>query len=559
MGGTNSTVKPSPEDVRIGLGTTKVDTASRSCYHCDHPFSMCAGRQFCRRCGNVFCIKCTTSVNYINAHLPTRVCFKCRDVVTLLLLPLATYHHICSFLPNKDVNVLIGVCRKLQCSVQLPYPVVGGWKDLFGSAKYLAKGAFGKVYRTTLIENPGVPVAVKLIAKTKIFSLKKWCALVREIEAHSRCHHQNIINIYHVAQTVDAVYIVLEYADMGDLFDWASARRGQHVEEDARGIIRQLVEALRYMHEDVGVVHRDIKPENILMCMQHGNLAIKLADFGFAKFLGKYQISTVSTASGPRLSSTARPMNVTLPQPQDLVNATPCGTLGFAPPEVLENFTKTREKQVSVVVKELKAADMYSVGVVMTILLTGSEPFPAYVDTATHMRMARQGIDFSTVRWRHVSPEARELIKLLLSPNPDDRPMHHDVLAHPWLHRRASHYQNATSHQSNPSTTASSGTIAGRSTVLSRAAPIHGTQQQQQRRDSFDGNSVLEIRKQCARLVAQEAMLSRTVQRQLMSEWAVATSMPRHAIIGSMQGAISPPRPNAFNPGTSFPEGELLS
>ena len=99
----------------------------------------------------------------------------------------------------------------------------------------------------------------------------------REIKISSQLHHPHIIKIYETMETADDIYVVLEYAPSGELFDYIT-ERGKLPESDARAFFQQLISGIDCCHRKM-VAHRDIKPENILLDKKN---RIKIADFGLS-------------------------------------------------------------------------------------------------------------------------------------------------------------------------------------------------------------------------------------------------------------------------------------
>ena len=147
------------------------------------------------------------------------------------------------------------------------------------------------------------------------------------------CQHPNIVRIYDTFENLDYIYIVLELLNGGDLFEYLEKRDFKIGENRARSLMHSLTTALFYLHS-YGIVHRDIKLENILMTDNSDVGEPKLMDFGLSKMIG----------------------------PNEFCNE-PFGTIGYAAPELLSD--QPYDKRV----------DIWSLGVVLFILLTGHTPF----------------------------------------------------------------------------------------------------------------------------------------------------------------------------------------
>jgi len=143
----------------------------------------------------------------------------------------------------------------------------------------IGEGSNGKVKLAINSEN-GEVIAVKIISKQNTKARK---TLEREIALHQCLHHENIIELKRAVEDKNFVYMMMEYAAGGELFDKIAADYG--LEEDlAHFYYKQLVAGMEYLHSR-GIAHRDLKPENLLIDA-NGNL--KISDFGLAT-LFKYK------------------------------------------------------------------------------------------------------------------------------------------------------------------------------------------------------------------------------------------------------------------------------
>jgi len=155
----------------------------------------------------------------------------------------------------------------------------------------------------------------------------------REIEVLKMCQHPNIIKLLDLFENSDYYYIVLEYMEGKDLFDYLKARNFSISEDRARHLAIQIAEAIQYLHS-YGIVHRDIKLENVMMSDSTEKSVPKLVDFGLAKIIGPSEKTTE-----------------------------PFGTLGYVAPEVLKKEPYTF------------SCDLWSLGCIAYALLSGSLPF----------------------------------------------------------------------------------------------------------------------------------------------------------------------------------------
>ncbi|XP_003378864.1 MAP/microtubule affinity-regulating kinase 3 [Trichinella spiralis] len=203
-------------------------------------------------------------------------------------------------------------------------PHVGNYRLL----RTIGKGNFAKVKLAKHIPT-GREVAIKIIDKTQLnpSSLQK---LFREVRIMKMLNHPNIVKLYQVIETEYTLYLVMEYASGGEVFDYLVAH-GRMKEKEARAKFRQIVSAVQYLHQK-NIIHRDLKAENLLL----GNdMNIKIADFGFSN----------EFSLGNKLD-------------------TFCGSPPYAAPELFQG-KKYDGPEV----------DVWSLGVILYTLVSGSLPF----------------------------------------------------------------------------------------------------------------------------------------------------------------------------------------
>jgi hypothetical protein len=173
------------------------------------------------------------------------------------------------------------------------------------------------------------------------------------------------------------------------LFD-RIVHKGKYSEDQARRVMRRLLAAVYYLHEDKNVVHRDLKPENILMLSKESDIDIQVTDFGLAKAVNSDGLKTF------------------------------CGTPMYFAPEILQ-----RRHTVMGRGRYGKEADCWSMGIILYILLSGMPPFdPDSRDTT---------IDYPDEHWGGVSDKARDLVQQLLIVSPKKRLTVKDACQHEWI------------------------------------------------------------------------------------------------------------------------------
>uniref|UniRef100_A0A8D2HSQ7 non-specific serine/threonine protein kinase n=1 Tax=Urocitellus parryii TaxID=9999 RepID=A0A8D2HSQ7_UROPR len=224
----------------------------------------------------------------------------------------------------------------------------------------------------------GAEVAVKVVCKNE-----KNMPVLSEPNIMRSLDHPNIIRLFQIIETQRNIYIIMEYADGGKLLHHIPP--GGMQEEKARRFFKQVVSAVDYCH-DKGIVHRDLKPENVVVDAR-GN--IKLIDFGLSTWF----------TSGPNRRHV-------------------WGTLSHLAPEVV-----LRQAH------EGPHVDIWSLGVMLYFLLTGTRPF---VGRTTEDLLSQIVLGTFNIPDR-VPVEARQLIHQILTLNPRKRPTCKQILQHPWL------------------------------------------------------------------------------------------------------------------------------
>ncbi|XP_018312659.1 calcium/calmodulin-dependent protein kinase type 1 isoform X1 [Mycetomoellerius zeteki] len=287
-------------------------------------------------------------------------------------------------------------------------------KDLLGT------GAFSEVRLAESKEKPGQMFAVKIIDKKalkgKEDSLENEIKVLRRFSESATPQsgggslksdssgekrwltHPNIVQLLETFEDKHKVYLVMELVTGGELFD-RIVEKGSYTEKDASGLIRQVLEAVDYMHEQ-GVVHRDLKPENLLYYSPDEDSKIMISDFGLSKM----------EDSG--------------------IMATACGTPGYVAPEVLA------QKPYG------KAVDVWSIGVISYILLCGYPPFYDENDANLFAQILKGEFEFDSPYWDDISASAKDFIGKLMCVNVEERYTCKQALAHPWISGNAASNKN---------------------------------------------------------------------------------------------------------------------
>ncbi|KAI9679970.1 MAG: hypothetical protein M1817_004985 [Caeruleum heppii] len=268
--------------------------------------------------------------------------------------------------------------------------------------KTLGAGTYGIVREATCPEGK---VAIKIILKKNVKGNEQM--VYDELEMLQRLRHPHIVRFHdwfesrvriveHINMRLtdprqDKYYIVTQLATGGELFD-RICEYGKFTEKDASQTVREVLEAVDYLHHN-NVVHRDLKPENLLYLTPQAQSSLVLADFGIAKMLDS----------------------------KDEVLTTMAGSFGYAAPEVM--LKRGHGKPV----------DMWSLGVITYTLLCGYSPFRS--ESLSELIDECEGgtIVFHERYWKDVSQDAKDFIGDLLQPDPQDRASSTDALQHVWL------------------------------------------------------------------------------------------------------------------------------
>ena len=250
-------------------------------------------------------------------------------------------------------------------------------------------GTFAVVYECTHKES-GAKFAVKVTQRDGSQASSDEIVL-HEVGIMNALNHPNIVKVVDFFDQPESYFLVMEHMAGGDVFDRIMDQH-QYTERDARDLCKILLQAVQYLHE-MGVAHRDLKPQNLLLQTKQDNATIKIADFGFAK-----RVHT----------------------PKSLTSR--CGTPSYVAPEILNSMPYDQ------------SCDMWSVGVILFVILVGIPPFLEDNQERMFDRIKAGDWKFEpTADWKHVSEEAKDLIRKMLVVNADDRITAADALKESWM------------------------------------------------------------------------------------------------------------------------------
>ncbi|XP_035515025.1 serine/threonine-protein kinase Chk2 [Morone saxatilis] len=217
-----------------------------------------------------------------------------------------------------------------------------------------------------------------------------------EIEILRRVDHPCLIRTEDFYETEDSYYIVLELMEGGELFNRVKSQQ-QLDESVAKLYFYQMLRAVQYLHSN-GIIHRDLKPDNILLSSQDDVCLIKVTDFNLSRILDEAMMRTL------------------------------CGTPSYLAPEVFTHASTTGYGL---------AVDAWSLGVLLFVCLGGYPPF--------HENFGRESITEQIIRgeftmvpskWKHISDQAKDVVRKLLVVDPSKRMTIEEALQHPWLQDR---------------------------------------------------------------------------------------------------------------------------
>jgi len=260
-------------------------------------------------------------------------------------------------------------------------------RDFYDIGKTLGVGSFA-IVKECVNKKTGEKYAVKIIDKKHIEGQEDM--IKSEVNVIKQLKHPNIICLKEFYESERDIYLVTDLAKGGELFDHI-IENGSFTEKDAAHLVKQILEAVNYMHKK-NIVHRDLKPENLLFKDKSVQSPLMVTDFGLSKFT----------------------------EASSLLN-TSCGTPGYVAPEIISR------KGHGV------AVDLWSIGVITYVLLCGYQPF--YGDDQAQLFKAILDADYAFEKeyWSDISEDAKDFIRNLLVINPNNRMTSEQALKHKWL------------------------------------------------------------------------------------------------------------------------------
>lgn len=252
----------------------------------------------------------------------------------------------------------------------------------------IGSGTFGKVYEVTY-KPINQKRAMKVVKKDTINYQDDAQTFLKEIEMLTQLDHPNIIKIYEYYVDELNYYVITELAKGGELYDQIYKLK-YFKEEHASIIMQQIISAVCYMHSK-GIVHRDLKPENIMLDTDDGDLTIKIIDFGTSNYFHQNEKLSLKV-----------------------------GTPYYIAPEIIKGTYNDK-------------CDIWSLGVIMYILLSGTPPFNGNDDQMILQRVKEGKYNMQLSEFDSVSDEAKDLIQKMLTYDPEKRISALEALKHPWF------------------------------------------------------------------------------------------------------------------------------
>ena len=263
----------------------------------------------------------------------------------------------------------------------------GALSNEYQMNKKISKATFGDIYlvyhKRTLSKR-----CLKVYNKKKMVNTNQ-NRFEEELQIIKELDHPNIFRIFEFYKDEENYYLITEYLEGGELFDFISVTKDLN-EQKVFVILEQILSAVNYLHKH-NIIHRDLKPENLLLTHKNDHTSIKLIDFGTSKKFQKGDFFEI-----------------------------PLGTCYYVAPEVIRR--QYNEK-----------ADIWSCGIILYILLCGYPPFNGNSDLEIYKNILQQKLIFDPNDWKNVSEAAKDLVSNMLVKFPVERFSMEKCLNHKWF------------------------------------------------------------------------------------------------------------------------------
>ena len=251
--------------------------------------------------------------------------------------------------------------------------------------KTIGEGTFGKV-KLAIHTLTGEKVAIKILQKKLIKDKNEYNRIEKEIKYLKLFNHPNIIQIYEVIESSSSFYIIMEYAQGGELFNYI-VEKEKLTEKETSFYFYQIIQGVKEIHNKK-ICHRDIKPENLLFTK---NKILKIIDFGLSSEYEEFL-------------------------------TTPCGSPCYASPEMIKG---KKYNGLSI--------DLWACGVILFAMLCGYLPFDDKNNKELFKKIVECRIDYPQEDEVILSENSLDLINKILNPNPQERIGVEDILEHPFM------------------------------------------------------------------------------------------------------------------------------
>lgn len=297
---------------------------------------------------------------------------------------------VVSRVPSASVNT----CEKHLIPRNISNCRLKKYSDIFAtyevSTQVLGTGISGVVRVATHLVTKR-QYAIKTLSREGV-NAKRTAMLHNEVSIFLKLDHPNIARLIEVYESEKAIHLVMELCTGGELYDRLASKK-KYTERETALVTQQMLSAINYCHQH-RVCHRDLKLENWVYADKTPDAPLKLIDFGFSRIFN------------PGVPMTAMH-----------------GTVYYVSPEVMDGCYK-------------ETCDIWSIGVIVYMLLSGSPPFNGTQDHEILLKIKRGTYSLSGPQWEGISEEAKSFIAFLLQKDSDKRPSAIEALQHPWLTKR---------------------------------------------------------------------------------------------------------------------------
>ncbi|XP_056868316.1 serine/threonine-protein kinase 17A [Takifugu flavidus] len=296
------------------------------------------------------------------------------------------HHHNPAAEPSPAARSVGGLLSDIQSTI-MQQPFTDSYSIIPG--KELGRGKFA-VVRKCVEKSSGHEYAAKFMRKRR---KGKDCRteIIHEIAVlEMATASTRVINLHQVYEMASEMVLVLEYAAGGEIFNQCVSDEA-FSEEDVKRLMRQILEGVSFLHQN-NVVHLDLKPQNILLTSSSPLGDIKIVDFGLSRMVSSQQ------------------------ELREIM-----GTPEYVAPEILSY------EPIST------ATDMWSMGVLAYVMLTGLSPFLGEDKQETFLNISQLNVSYQEEELQQLDPAALSFIQMLLCKRPQDRATAEQCLQHPWL------------------------------------------------------------------------------------------------------------------------------